>query len=191
MQDMRRSAGKAHVVRVNRSHVDKQGQRRDYESVLLRRSFRDGRKVRNETLANLSKLPAEAIAAVEATLKGQTLVPGRVGMHPLATARACGGGGRDGAHPGAGGAGGPAVPVPRSGGGADHLSGHPPEVEAVHAGVVGRFHLGVDLDVAGACTDEIYAAMDWLAERQEAIETKLAAKHLGPERIRRGWRCSI
>ena len=41
--------------------------------------------------------------------------------------------------------------------------------------------LGVDLDVAGASTDEIYAAMDWLADRQDAIESKLAAKHLGPE----------
>ena len=41
--------------------------------------------------------------------------------------------------------------------------------------------LGVDLGVAGACTDEIYAAMDWLAGRQEAIESKLAAKHLAPE----------
>ena len=35
--------------------------------------------------------------------------------------------------------------------------------------------------MAGACTDEIYAAMDWLAERQDAIERKLAAKHLAPE----------
>ena len=41
--------------------------------------------------------------------------------------------------------------------------------------------LGVDLDVAGATTDEIYAAMDWLVGRQDAIESKLAAKHLGPE----------
>jgi len=41
--------------------------------------------------------------------------------------------------------------------------------------------LGPDLDVAGAATDEIYAAMDWLADRQDAIEAKLAAKHLGPE----------
>ena len=38
--------------------------------------------------------------------------------------------------------------------------------------------LGVDLGVAGAGTDEIYAAMDWLAGRQEAIEKKLAARHL-------------
>ena len=40
---------------------------------------------------------------------------------------------------------------------------------------------GADLDGAGASTDEVYAAMDWLAGRQEAIETKLAAKHLAPE----------
>jgi hypothetical protein len=34
------------------------------------------------------------------------------------------------------------------------------------------------LGVADACTDEIYAARDWLADRHEAIETKLAATHL-------------
>jgi hypothetical protein len=40
--------------------------------------------------------------------------------------------------------------------------------------------LGVDLDVSGASTDQIYAAMDWLADGQDVIEKKLAAKHLGP-----------
>ena len=35
------------------------------------------RKVRHETLANLSKLPAKVIAAIEATLKGQSLSPTR------------------------------------------------------------------------------------------------------------------
>ena len=35
--------------------------------------------------------------------------------------------------------------------------------------------------MAGACTDEVYAAMDWLAGRQHAIERKLAAKHLAPK----------
>ena len=55
--------------------MDKQGQRRDYESVYLRRTYRDGAKVRNETVANLSMLPPEAVDAIDATLKGQTLVP--------------------------------------------------------------------------------------------------------------------
>lgn len=46
-----------------------------FESVLVRRTYRDGGKVRHETLANLSALPAEAVAAIEATLKGERLVP--------------------------------------------------------------------------------------------------------------------
>ncbi|BBX95966.1 hypothetical protein MLAC_12600 [Mycobacterium lacus] len=72
---MPRNMGKVHVVRVKKTHVDKQGRRRDYESVYLRRTFRDGAKVRNETVANLSMLPAASITALEATLKGQALIP--------------------------------------------------------------------------------------------------------------------
>src|SRR5208282_6208209 len=41
--------------------------------------------------------------------------------------------------------------------------------------------LGADLGVAGASTDDIYAAMDWLEHRQDAIEAGLARRHLGPE----------
>ena len=41
--------------------------------------------------------------------------------------------------------------------------------------------LGGDLGVAGACTDDIYAAMDWLEDRQDAIEAGLARRHLSPE----------
>jgi hypothetical protein len=38
--------------------------------------------------------------------------------------------------------------------------------------------LGGDLGVSDASTDEVYAAMDWLLSRQDAIEAKLAASHL-------------
>src|SRR5262245_7584514 len=38
--------------------------------------------------------------------------------------------------------------------------------------------LGVDLAVADASTDEVYAAMDWLGARQSAIEAALAKRHL-------------
>jgi len=38
--------------------------------------------------------------------------------------------------------------------------------------------LGEVLSVEGATEDELYAAMDWLLERQEQIEKKLAARHL-------------
>lgn len=38
--------------------------------------------------------------------------------------------------------------------------------------------LGADLRVADASTDEVYAAMDWLVERQKNIEARLAKRHL-------------
>jgi hypothetical protein len=41
--------------------------------------------------------------------------------------------------------------------------------------------LGADLGITSASTDGIYAAMDWLAGRQDTIEAKLAARHLAPE----------
>jgi transposase len=40
--------------------------------------------------------------------------------------------------------------------------------------------LGADLGVDGAGTDEAYAAMDWLGARQDAIEARLARRHLAP-----------
>jgi hypothetical protein len=49
-----------HVARIRSSYTDKQGRRREYESRLLRRTYRDGARVRHETLANLSGLPERA-----------------------------------------------------------------------------------------------------------------------------------
>jgi Transposase DDE domain len=179
---MPRSTGKAHVVRVRKTHVDKQGNERVYESVLLRRTYRDGPKVRNETVANLSMLPAAAIAALEATLKGQTLIPAGSEFTKV----------RSLPH-------GHVAAVSAMA----HRLGFPALLgpagrcrDVVFALIVSRVirpasklstlsrwpdtTLGMDLGVAGASTDEIYAAMDWLAGRQDAIETKLVAKHLGP-----------
>ena len=182
MQGMRRSTGKAHVVRVKRSHVDKQGKRRDYESVYLRRTYREGAKVRNETLANLSVLPEAAITAIEATLKGQTLVAAGTGFditralphgHVAAVAAMARTLGL------------PALlgPPCRSRDLALALIISRVIRPASKLSTLARWAdttVGADLDVADASTDEVYAAMDWLAERQEAIENKLAAKHLGP-----------
>jgi Transposase DDE domain len=177
---MRRSGGKAHVARVRTSHVDKQGKRRDYESVYLRRTYRDGARVRNETLANLSMLPEVTVAAIEATLKGQTLVAAgseftlaRSLPHGDVAAVAAM------AHKlGLAGLVGPACRAR----------------DLVIALIISRVvrpkpklstlawwqntTLGVDLGVAEASTGEIYAAMDWLVGRQDGIEKKLAAKHL-------------
>src|ERR1700751_4342315 len=64
-----------HVVRIKTRHTDRHGCERQYESRLLRHTWRDGGTVRNETLANLSKMPDRIVDAVEAALKGQVLVP--------------------------------------------------------------------------------------------------------------------
>jgi Transposase DDE domain len=183
MLGMPRSTGKVHVVRVKKAHVDKQGRRRDYESVYLRRTFRDGAKVRNETVANLSMLPAASISALEATLKGQALIP--AGSEFTKTRSLPHG------HVAA-------VSAMAHRLGFPALLGPPCRSrDVVFAVIISRVirpasklstlsrwpdtTVGVDLGVAGASTDEIYAAMDWLAGRQDAIERKLAAKHLSPQ----------
>jgi DDE family transposase len=169
-----------HVARTPSKYVDKAGTVHRYESVLVRRSYRDGKKVRHETLANLSKLPADAIAAIEATLKGQRLAP--VGQDFTITRS-----------------------LPHGDVAAVTAMAHRLGLPAL-LGPAGRSRdlalalivsrvirpkpklstlswwpdttLGVDLDVAGASTDEIYAAMDWLTGRQDSIEKELAARHL-------------
>src|SRR5215831_2339734 len=73
---MTRESGKVHVVRVKKTgYVDKQGNRRDYSSAYLRRTYREGGKVKNETVANLSSLPDHVIDLIDAGLKGRRLVP--------------------------------------------------------------------------------------------------------------------
>jgi hypothetical protein len=172
-----------HVARTPSKYVDKAGNVRLYQSVLVRRTYRDGPRVRHETLANLSKLPAEVIAAVEVTLKGQGLVPADAVCtisrslphgHVAAVAAM--------AHR----LGLPALlgPAGRSRDLALALIISRvvrPTSKLSTLGWWADCTLGGDLEVAGACTDEIYAAMDWLADRQDTIEKRLAAKHLAPE----------
>src|ERR1019366_4478357 len=61
--------GAVHVATTRRHYKGKV-----YESTLLRRSYRQGGKVRNETVGNLSHLPGEVIEAIRAMLAGRTLV---------------------------------------------------------------------------------------------------------------------
>src|SRR5215471_11118815 len=75
-----RRAGAMHVE-TSRSHqVLKDGTERVYQRHLLRRSYREGGKVRKETLANLSHLPDEAIEALRLALAGKTLVDADAGV---------------------------------------------------------------------------------------------------------------
>jgi hypothetical protein len=175
-------SGAMHVARNRRTYVAKSGERRVYESVLVRRTYRDGGKVRHETLANLSALPELAVAAIEATLKGERLVPAGqavtiAGSLPHGHVAAV--------HAMAAKLGLPALLGPA--GRARDLALALIISRVVRPGSKlstacwwGDTTLGADLGVAGAGTDEIYAAMDWLAGRQDAIEAKLAARHLAP-----------
>src|SRR6266508_2059348 len=62
-------------IETARSHQTlKDGTERVYQRHLLRRSYRQGGKVRKQTLANLSHLPDEAIAALRLVLGGKTVV---------------------------------------------------------------------------------------------------------------------
>ena len=64
-----------HIDDTSRQYVTAGGERHVTRCLLLRRSYRDENgKPRNETLANLSALPDNAIAALRLALKGATLV---------------------------------------------------------------------------------------------------------------------
>src|SRR6185312_537038 len=171
-----------HVARIRGRHVDRQGRRRDYESRYLRRTYRDGGKVRHEPLANLSGLPEQAVDAIEAALKGTPLVPAGRAVTITASLPH---GHVAAVHATAVRLGLPALLGPA--GRARDLALALIISRVVRPGSKlstacwwGDTTLGTDLGVAGAGTDEIYAAMDWLAGRQDAIEAGLARRHLAP-----------
>jgi hypothetical protein len=172
-----------HVVRIKSRHTDKQGRERQYESRLLRRTYRDGGKVRNETLANLSKMPDRIVDAVEAALKGEVLVP--AGEAAASIARSLPHGHVAAAYAMARTLGMPGLLGPA--GRQRDLALALIISRVVHPGSKlstlawwGDATLGPDLGVENATTDEAYAAMDWLQDRQDIIERKLARRHLAP-----------
>jgi hypothetical protein len=70
MRGMTRTVGAMHVAKIVRRHGE-----REYTSHLVRRSIREGRRVRHETVANVSGLPADALEALTLALKGVALIP--------------------------------------------------------------------------------------------------------------------
>ena len=155
-------------------------------TVLLRESFRDGKTVKKRTLANLSSLPAEQIELIRQVLRGEKLVAPaslfeidasrhhghvqavwlamqRLGLPQLLSSRAC---------------------VERQ------------RVLAMIAARILRPHSKLattrwwdtttvpELFELDACDEQaLYAAMDWLLERKDAIQGKLAKRHLQPGSI--------
>ena len=56
-------------------HIEAVPNRGSHPTLPLRQSYRDGKKVRKRTLANLTCLPAEVIETLKLALKGEKLVP--------------------------------------------------------------------------------------------------------------------
>ena len=163
--------------------MDKQGNPREYFSAYLRRTYRQGQRVCNETVANLSALPEHVIDGIDAGLKGAQLVAAG-GEFTIARSLPHG-------HVAA-------VMAMAHQLGFPGVLGPPCRArDLALALIISRvirpasklstltwWHdvtLGPDLGVTDAGTDEIYAAMDWLLDRQEGIEKQLAARHLGAE----------
>ena len=166
-------------------YVERVPNRSSPPAVLLRESYRDGGRIKKRTLANLSKLPYEAVEAVRRVLRGEPLVNpqdaftcvrslphGHVAA-VLATLKQLG---------------------------LHTLLARQPSrwrelaVALIAARVIDPQSklataralapesavstLGEMLGLGGVDQHELYAAMDWLVQRQATIEQRLAKRHL-------------
>lgn len=167
-------------------YIERVPNRNSPPAVLLRESYREGDKVRKRTLANLSKLPDDAVEGLKILLKGGTAIESLPDAFNVIRSR-------------------PHGHVAAVYGSIKNL-GLPNllceessrERRLVLAMIVARIidprsklatarglhdatsfsSLGEILGLECADEDELYLAMDWLLEKQEKIENSLAAKHL-------------
>src|SRR3954464_14347504 len=152
-----------------------------YTTHLLRRSIRKGKTVTHETLGNLSHLPDHLIDLIKRSLKGEAFVPAAEAFritrslphgHVEAVLKMIHKLGLD-----------------------DLIASEPSRRRNLVIAMIAErlvfpssklantrhWHdttLAEELDVADATEDQLYDAMDWLLERQSAIENKLARRHL-------------
>jgi transposase len=166
-------------------YIDVVPNRSSPPAVLLRESSREDGKIRKRTLANLSALPPEAIEVLRRVLKGEKLVAAEDSVQversvPYGHVAAVLG------------------TIRRLK--LDQVLGtkRSPERDRVLAMIVARLlapdsklatarGMGEDsafsaladaLSLEAVSADSLYRSLDWLLERQPAIEAKLAAKHL-------------
>ena len=177
---MARRGSAVHVVTTTRHYKG-----RVYKSHLLRRSFRQDGKVKNETLGNLSHLPDDVIELLRRALRGETLVPAEAAFQILRS--------RPHGHVAA------VLGTLRKLGLDRILASRPsPERDRCVALIAARVlapgsklatartldqesatsTLGELLQLDPLEADDLYAAMDWLIQRQPKIEQALAKRHL-------------
>ncbi|MFH1725619.1 MAG: IS1634 family transposase [Elusimicrobiota bacterium] len=162
-------------------YIDIVPNRNSPPAMLLRESFRKGKKIRKRTLANLSSLPMRQVETIRRALRGEDLVAAADHFEVVASAhhghvRAV------------------MATMKRLGFGTLITSTRSRERDLVVAMVAARIlepesklattrwwnttTLPAELGVADADEDDLYDAMDWLLKRQPRIEKKLAARHL-------------
>ena len=168
--------GAVHVATTKRVYKGK-----TYVTHLLRRSIRKGKTVTHETLGNLSHLPDHVIDLIKRSLKGETFVPAADAVRitrslPHGHVEAV-------------------LKMIRTLGLDDLIASEPSRRRSLVVAMIAErlifpssklantrhWHdttLAEELDVADATEDQLYDAMDWLLERQSAIENKLARRHL-------------
>jgi transposase len=173
---MRKPDAAMHVAKIVREHNGK-----TYTSYLLRRSYREGNKVKHRTLGNLSHLPLPVIELVQRALQGETLVAAQDVFRIRVT--------KPHGHV-------EAILTTFAKLGLDTLLAAQPSrqrslalaliaqrILAPCSKLAATRHwqdttLAEELGVADADYKEVYAAMDWLQRRQRRIENKLARRHL-------------
>jgi transposase len=165
-----------HVAKIERRHGA-----RIYTYWLVRRSVREGKRVRHETVANVSKLQAAAIEALRRALAGETLV---AAGELFATERSLPHG-----HVRAVLGAAQRLGLPRL------LDRAPSRERSLALAMIvqrvlapgsklactrqlSQSTLAEELALGEVDSDELYAALDWLLQRQERIEARLARRHL-------------
>ena len=167
-------------------YIDTVPNRNSPPAILLREGWREGGTVKKRTLANLSKWPPEVVEGLRVLLKGGTAVKRlpeafeierslphghvaaalgaieRLGLPRLIDAQ----------------------PSPQRDRAVALIAArilHPGSKLAAARGLAeetARDTLGETLGLQEASEDDLYAAMDWLLERQEVIERRLAKRRL-------------
>jgi transposase len=169
--------GAVHVATTKRVYKGK-----TYVTHLLRRSIRKGKTVTHETLGNLSHLPDHLIDLIKRSLKGETFVPA---AETFRITRSLPHGHVEAV-----------LTMIRQLGVDDLVASEPSRRRDLVTAMIAErllfpssklantrnWHdttLAEELHVADAAEDHLYDAMDWLLQRQRAIENKLARRHLG------------
>jgi len=163
-------------------HIDAIPNRNSRPAYLLRESVREGKRVRKRTLANLSSLPLDQIEAIRRILKGERLGPIEDGLEVV---RSLAHGHVDAVRTAMRRLRFDKLIDAKASRGRDLVMAMVAErIIAPEASKLAMTRAWADttladeLGVANADEDDLYAAMDWLTERQEAIEKRLAKRHL-------------